>query len=86
MGQTDEVNGRNRHVARDSRGWEVPGQQIDYGEGGNHRHEWRRSAGGGDVQVGGYSDPGRIGGEKRVQHIDTGICAQVKGGKGGADG
>ena len=66
-GRTDKVNRRHRHAEWESRGQEGPGQQVEDSKGGKHRDERWRLVGEGNVHVDGLSDPGIVGGNKRVQ-------------------
>ena len=68
---TEEGNRSHRHVARDSKSQERPGQKAEDGKGGKHRDEQWRPSGKGDVQVDRRSALGRVGGEKRVQQIEV---------------
>ena len=66
-GKTEKGNGRHRHAEWESRGQEGSGQQVEDSKGGKHRDERWRLAGEGNVHVDGLSDPGIVGGNKRVQ-------------------
>ena len=56
----DKGNVSHRHAARDSRGREGPGQQVEDGNGGKHMYDRWKPAGGGIVQVDECSTPGRF--------------------------
>ena len=63
-GRTDEGHGIHRHMARESRVREGPGEKVEEGKRSKRRDNRWRPAGEGKVQVDGRSAPGRVGGEK----------------------
>ena len=73
-GQTDAGNGgRRRHMERDPRGQEIPGEQIEGGKEDKRRDEWRRLAGGGCGHCPGGQSlcTRRLGCKKRVIHREV---------------
>ena len=66
-GVTGKGNRRHRNAEWEYRGQEGPGQQVEDSKGGKHRDERWSLAGEGNVHVEGLYDPGRVGGNKRVQ-------------------
>ena len=66
-GRTEKGNERHRHAECESRVHEGPGQQAEDSKGGKQRDKRWRLVGEGNVHVNGLSDPGIVGGNKRVQ-------------------